>query len=277
MNLKHTRSEQSNVDLPPLGQPPLEQSPLEQTTTEQAPLEQISVPLQPPSVPRPSSKKKEVKARHVTFVHQAWYQLCRFSIWLIIKIFFRASYRGCRNIPGKGAVLVVANHQSFLDPPAVGVGVYRRMNYLARKTLFRFKPFGWLMDSVDAIPLDQEGIGFLGIKETLRRLKNNEMVLIFPEGARCYDGEIQPFKAGYVLLAVRSKATIVPTAVSGTFNAWPRGQKIPWFFWYPIKVEYGTPITYEEYSSLSEKELHEQVEKSIRVIYDRLQAKNKKE
>ena len=67
----------------------------------------------------------------------------------------------------EGGVLVVSNHQSHLDPPLIGIGCPRRMNYLARDTLFRFAPFAWLIRSVDAIPIDREGIGLGGIKEAL--------------------------------------------------------------------------------------------------------------
>ena len=217
------------------------------------------------------AKRSGPKARYVSFGHQVWYQFCKNCMWIVMKVFFFVRYKDKRNVPNHGPVLVVSNHQSFLDPPAVGAGILRRMNYLARKTLFRFKPFGWLIDSVDAIPLDQEGIGFAGIKETLRRLKNNEAVLIFPEGARSEDGEIQPFKAGFVTLAVRSKATIVPTAIAGAFEAWPRhGSPRPFR---PIRVQYGKPIPFEEYSAFSEEELHQRIENNIREMYESIRRK----
>lgn len=210
------------------------------------------------------------KQRHVSLIHSIWYQICRTSLWFAFKICFRVHYKGSRHLPGKGPVLVVANHQSFLDPPAIGCGVFRRMNFLARKTLFKFKPFGWLIDSVDAIPLDQEGIGFAGIKETLRRLKNDEAVLIFPEGSRCFDGQIAPFTSGYVTLAVRSQATIVPVAIAGAFEVFPRTRMFPSFFKRGIRIEYGKPLAYNDYADMSEEEIHQSVLHSIQEMFNRL-------
>ncbi len=215
-------------------------------------------------------KQKRRKERNVTWKHELWYHVC----WAVCKaamcILFRVRYTGRRNVPKKGPVLVVSNHQSFLDPPAIGAGVWRRMNYLARKQLFTFKPFALLIASVDAIPLDQDGIGFQGIKETIRRLRNKEMVLIFPEGSRSFDGAMVPFRQGYVNIAVKTDSVIVPTAIAGAFQAFPRQKKFPSVFKKGLTVEYGAPITPDDYKDLSEQELHDLVETRVREIFDRI-------
>ena len=150
-----------------------------------------------------------------------WYRLFQRMLQLAAVLAYRVRYSGWQTFRQEGGVLVVSNHQSHLDPPLVGIGCPRRMNYLARDTLFRFAPFGWLIHSVDAIPIDREGIGLGGIKEALKRLKRGEMVLIFPEGTRTHDGEIAPFRPGFTTLAVRSKAAILPVAIDGAFEAFP--------------------------------------------------------
>jgi len=86
-------------------------------------------------------------------------------------------------------VLVVSNHQSHFDPPLVGIGCWRQMNFVARESLMTFRPFGWLIRSIGAIPIDRDGIGLSGIKESLKLLKRGEMVLIFPEGTRTPPGQ----------------------------------------------------------------------------------------
>ena len=213
------------------------------------------------------------KQRHVTWKHELWYHVCWSFCWLAVKILFRARHRGARHVPRKGPVLVVSNHQSFLDPPAIGVGLWRRMNYLARKQLFTFKPFALLIASVDAIPLDQDGIGFQGIKETIRRLRNNEMVLIFPEGARSYDGNMVPFRKGYINIAVKTGSVIVPTAIAGAFQAYPRQKKYPSIFRKGLTIEYGAPITPDDYRGMKEEELHDLVESRVKEIFERINAK----
>jgi 1-acyl-sn-glycerol-3-phosphate acyltransferase len=172
-------------------------------------------------------------------------------------------YMGCKNIPPTGPVLVVSNHQSHFDPPLVGSGCWRRMNYVARETLFHFGPLGWLIRSLDAIPIDRDGMGLSGIKESLRRLKRGEMVLIFPEGARSRDGEISHFRPGFTALAVRSKAAILPVAIEGAFAAWPRTQTLP-SLGMNVHVLYGEPITPEEAARYDERQLAAEVERRVR-------------
>lgn len=220
-----------------------------------------------------SEKKQIKKQRVVTFGHQVWYQICRGTMWILLELLFRVRHRGRKNIPRKGPALIVSNHQSYIDPPAVGIGVFRRMNYLAKQGLFTSKFFGWLIRSVDAIPLDQEGIGFQGIKETLKRLRNGEMVLIFPEGRRSLDGELAPFRTGYVNIAVKSGATIVPTAIDGAWAAFPPQNKYPNLFKPSIRVEYGAPITPSDYANLSEEELHRLVESRVQELFEKIRRK----
>ncbi len=136
------------------------------------------------------------------------------------------------------------------------------MNFLARDTLFRSPVFAKLIASVNAIPIDRDGVGLGGIKETLRRLKRGEMVLVFPEGTRTPDGEIHPFRPGFTALAVRSKATIVPAAIEGAFDAWPRWQKFPKSG--TVRVHYGAPILPSQIQVTDDRELVAEVERRVR-------------
>ncbi len=234
------------------------------------------VTAQPAQSPGSHGKpsKRTTKKRIITRSHAFWYHFCQGALYVLLKILFRIKYINSQNVPKKGATLLVSNHQSFLDPPAIGCGYFRMTNFLARKTLFKFKPFGKLIDSVDAIPLETQGLGFQGIKETIRRLKNDEAVLIFPEGSRCFDGELAPFTSGYATLAVKSNATIVPVAIAGAFEAFPRTKKFPSPFKPPVKVEYGIPITPEEYSGKTDEEICRIVETQIKKIFERIRRRS---
>ena len=197
-----------------------------------------------------------------SLLNRLWYRLIQRSLQLAAVLVYRVRYSGRRHIPSEGGVLVVSNHQSHLDPPLVGIGCPRLMNYLARDSLFRFAPFGRFIHSINAIPIDREGIGLAGIKEALKRLKRGEMVLIFPEGTRSSDGEIAPFRPGFTTLAVRSKAAILPVAVDGAFQAFPRWRKFPG----PgrIRVHYGTPMLPAELVGRDDRELAAEVERRVR-------------
>src|SRR5262249_14976904 len=131
---------------------------------------------------------------------RAWYQFLHVACRVLGVAVYHIRCRGRGLVPKTGGVLVLSSHQSHFDPGLIGLACDRRLNYLARDTLFRFAPFRWLIKSLDAIPIDREGLGLGGLKETLKRLKREEMVLIFPEGTRTRDGEISPLKPGFCAL-----------------------------------------------------------------------------
>ncbi|MBN2474765.1 MAG: 1-acyl-sn-glycerol-3-phosphate acyltransferase [Pirellulales bacterium] len=200
--------------------------------------------------------------------NRLWYCFLRRMCQLVGVLAFGVRHTGRSNIPADGGVLVVSNHQSHFDPPLVGMACTRRMNYLARDTLFGFGPLRWLIRSLDAIPIDREGLGLSGIKESLRRLKRGEMVLIFPEGTRTPNGKIGPFRPGFTSLAIRSKAAILPVAIEGAYAAWPREHRFPRLGM--IRVHYGEPILPEEVEGYSERQLLAEVERRVRRCHARI-------
>ncbi|MCP4190242.1 MAG: 1-acyl-sn-glycerol-3-phosphate acyltransferase [Planctomycetaceae bacterium] len=192
-------------------------------------------------------------AKSRSFLQRITYDLTRLSARLASVICFQIRCEGREQIPISGGVLVCSNHQSYLDPVLIGMACDRRMNYLARDTLFDSKMLGWLMRWYDAIPIQRDGFGLSGIKETLKRLKREEMVLIFPEGTRTLTGQIGPLKPGFCSLARRGTVALLPVAIAGAFEAWPRGQKLPSRS--QIQIQFGPPIPPEEIAKLSDEQL----------------------
>jgi 1-acyl-sn-glycerol-3-phosphate acyltransferase len=155
-----------------------------------------------------------------------------FSYWVVFFIYvigFRLRTFGRRNVPRTGAILIVANHQSLLDPIAIGLGIRRHVHYLARKTLFRNPLFGLFLRTVNCVPIDQEGVGKDGIRNILERLEAGYPVLVFPEGNRTKDGQVAPLRPGIALLASRVRAPILPVGIVGAYDAWPRQRHWPTF------------------------------------------------
>ncbi|HYT90603.1 MAG TPA: lysophospholipid acyltransferase family protein [Gemmataceae bacterium] len=156
-------------------------------------------------------------------VHKLAYMLSATAM----PVFFRLRIEGGAHIPRTGPALLVANHQSFLDPILLGLCTPRALCYLARKSLFRNPFFAWLIRVLGAVPIDQQGVGKEGIKTILEQLQRGEAVVVFPEGERTRDGRMQPLRPGVHLLIKRTKAPIVPIGIAGAFDAWPRRHKLP--------------------------------------------------
>ncbi len=200
-----------------------------------------------------------------SLIKRIGYNLLRVFSRLTAVTLFRIRCKGRHRVPAEGGALVCSNHQSFFDPVLIGLTLDRRLNYLARKTLFRFAPFRWVIEFLDAIPIDRDGFGIGGIRETLKRLKRGEMVLIFPEGTRTKDGSVASIKPGFVALARRSRAALLPVGMDGAFDAWPRSSRFP----RPAKIHIciGEPISPETVVALSDDQLIEELERRIRVCY----------
>jgi 1-acyl-sn-glycerol-3-phosphate acyltransferase len=160
---------------------------------------------------------------------------------LVFRTLFRLEVRGAQKVPATGGVLIAANHASFLDPPAIGCCVHRPIFYFARKTLFDDRLMGWLLPKINAIPIDQEKPDLAGIRNALRLLKQGEGLLVFPEGARTFDGRLQDGKPGVGLLVAKSGVPVVPVRIRGTFEAWPRTRKT--IRLHKISVIFGDPVT----------------------------------
>jgi 1-acyl-sn-glycerol-3-phosphate acyltransferase len=157
-------------------------------------------------------------------------------------------------------VLLVANHQSHLDPVLVGVASPRQTGAMARHSLF-VGPLGWLIRSLGAVPIDRGKSAAAGFKQLLTALRQGETLLVFPEGTRTPDGQVHPFQPGFCALARRSGATIVPVAIDGAFAALPRGASVPRPK--PIHVSFCQPIAQQQAAGLADNRLVELVVQRI--------------
>ena len=167
--------------------------------------------------------------------------------WLACRAYYALYHRwhvlNVERIPLTGPVILAANHGSYLDPPLIGCGMPRPINYLARESLFRFPVFGWYLRQLNCVPVDRDGAGAAGLKGILDRLLHGGAVILFPEGTRSHDGRLQPARAGIGLTVIKSDAPVVPVRVFGTFEAWPRQRKLP----HPhrVTVKYGVAIDFK--------------------------------
>ncbi|MGC6455503.1 MAG: lysophospholipid acyltransferase family protein [Coraliomargaritaceae bacterium] len=151
---------------------------------------------------------------------------------------------GLQHVPQHGSVIFAANHVSYFDPPAIGCRVLRQINYFARDTLFRGL-FGKGLIAIGTIPVARNNADVTSLKAIFRSLKNNGAVAIYPEGTRSPDGQLQEPKPGAGMIACKSRATVIPVRLFGTFEAYGRGSKLP-LFGGRIHITYGQPMSPDE-------------------------------
>ncbi len=157
-----------------------------------------------------------------------WIGFCQPIFWVLLRLLWGYRFFHAKRIPAEGGVLMVCNHQSYLDLPVLGAGIlHRQFCSMARHTLFRNRIFAALIRSVNAFPVDQEKADVKSLRDAVNMLKAGKLVLVFPEGARSPDGHVQPFQPGLMLLIRRSKCRVVPMAVDGAWDVWPIHQKWP--------------------------------------------------
>ena len=167
------------------------------------------------------------------------YTLCK----TVAHIGFQYRAFGQENIIEDGPAIMAANHQSYLDPPLVGITCRAELYFLARKTLFENKLFGSILSRVNALPVDLSKGDLTAVRTVINLLKQGHRTVIFPEGTRSLTGEIQQARPGIGMIIAKTLAPVVPMRIFGSFQAWPKGGKITP---YPVTVVVGRPIRFNQ-------------------------------
>jgi 1-acyl-sn-glycerol-3-phosphate acyltransferase len=173
---------------------------------------------------------------------QGVYGFCHYWLNATFEMFFRGEVVGLENLPRSGAFLMAANHASHLDPPFIGSQVPRQMCFFARKTLWSTRFMSWWLDAVGTIPVDRDGGQDVGaLKRVLRALADGKVMILFPEGTRSPDGNLQTPKPGVGFIVAKTQVPVVPVRIFGSFEAFGKGSKLP-RFGSPITIVFGHPI-----------------------------------
>ena len=163
---------------------------------------------------------------------------------LVGRLCFRLRIMHRERMIQTGPVILAMNHQSYLDPPLAGIACDRAIYFLARRTLMDLPLLGWLLPKLNVIPVNQEGIDRSALKALIRVLKSGNAALVFPEGARTLDGNLQPAQPGMGLVIAKTLAPVVPMRIFGAHEALPRGGG--GLHLVPITVVVGEPIFFTE-------------------------------
>ena len=170
-----------------------------------------------------------------------WYLLGYSLSKTLAKTFFNYRVIGAENMIEEGPCIIAANHCSYLDPPLVGVACKRAIHYLARKSLLDVPILGPILPELNVIPVDQKNADRSALMGAIRVIRNGGAVLIFPEGTRSPDGNLQPSQPGIGMIVAKTGAPVVPVRIFGSFDALPRSRKR--ISLASVQVVIGKPLT----------------------------------
>jgi 1-acyl-sn-glycerol-3-phosphate acyltransferase len=174
------------------------------------------------------------------------YGVCHYMLRVMFDMFFRGEVAGLQNLPKQGGFLLAANHASFIDPPMIGCHLSRQIAYFARKTLWNGRLAAWWLDTVGTIPVDRDGgQDVSAIKRVLRALKDERGLILFPEGTRTPDGQLQSAKPGVGFIACKTQVPVVPVRIFGSFEAFGKGGRLR--LGTPVTVVFGRPMLPRDY------------------------------
>jgi 1-acyl-sn-glycerol-3-phosphate acyltransferase len=167
-----------------------------------------------------------------------------FRVWL--KSITRIRIEGAVDeIPREGPVIVAANHSSNLDVPVLGSSLMprlgRRLQWLGKKEVFDWPVVGWVARNGGVHAVDRSTADIDAFRLASRILDEGHALFVFPEGTRSHDGRLGEGRDGVAVLALRTGAPIVPVGISGSYERWPRGQRLP----HPgghVTVRVGSPF-----------------------------------
>ena len=169
-------------------------------------------------------------------------------LWILVNVlgrmFLRYRTSGTEHIPKTGGIVLAANHASYADIPLLGCGVGRRLWYLGRSNLFPNLLFNKILKALGWIPLRPERLDRRAFGVAQQLLKEGKAVVIFPEGTRTHNGELQPGKPGIGVIVAEARCPVIPVYIQGTYDFLPMGSSWPRLS--RVKVKFGQPLSFSE-------------------------------
>lgn len=168
------------------------------------------------------------------------YQVVRFLIQVIAKLYWRVSFEGKENVPENGAFVLAPIHRSFIDFGIVSGVTRRRMRYMGKESLWNSKALGWFISTLGAFPVNRGAPDREALRRTLDLLDRGEPLVLFPEGTRRSGPVIEHLHEGAAFVACKAGVPIVPVGIGGSERALPKGRRLP----RPVKIHVlvGEPL-----------------------------------
>lgn len=160
------------------------------------------------------------------------YQAVRGLARLLCRLYWRIEIEGAANVPETGPVILAPVHRSNVDFLVATQVTRRKVFYMAKDTLWRYRRFGQFLQWGGAFPVHRQGADRLAVARSQTVLDNGGVLILFPEGTRRSGPVVDSLLEGAAFLAARTGAPIVPVGIGGSDAVMPKGSK----FVRPVKV-----------------------------------------
>lgn len=206
------------------------------------------------------------------------YRIVRGIFWLFCKGFWRLSVEGAEHLPATGAFVLAPIHRSNIDTPLVACITTRRMRFMGKESMWKFKTPGRLFSALGAFPVNREVVDRDALRKAIEVVEGGEPLVIFPEGTRQTGPLVMPLFEGAAFVASRTGVPIIPVGIGGSERAMPKGAK----YLRPVKVHLvvgapiPAPVAPEGTARVPRTAVHAATERlagDLQVLFDRAQAR----
>lgn len=196
------------------------------------------------------------------------YRVAQTISYTYFRLFHGFRVKGLENIPKDKPFILACNHLSFFDPPAIGCKIPRNLHYFARDSLF-FWPLGLLISSLNSIPVNRGQLDLGTLRKVLKVLKNGHPILVFPEGTRSEDGELQDPQKGLGLLVAKSSVGVIPARIYGSGKAFGKKHLIP-RIGRKIYINIGVEISFDDPKDVKSKKNYLEISTKVMSAIEKL-------
>lgn len=181
----------------------------------------------------------------------SYYRLAQTLVRTLWPLVGRLDVDGLEHVPDEGPFLLIANHQSYLDPILLQAVVRRPIHTMAKSTEFSNPITAPILKKLKSFPVRRFEIDPQAIRITLRHLAAGRGVGIYIEGERSWDGRLQPPRLGTVRLGLKAGVPVVPCGISGAYESWPRWSKLRRG---RVRIRLGRPLRFPQLDTRAERE-----------------------
>ena len=151
-----------------------------------------------------------------------FYRAVRNAAWFLCKLIFPTKVVGAENVPADGPVLICSNHVSMVDPVLIATSFKRQITFMAKKELFATKFTNWFFTNLGMVPVDRGASDIAAMRVCIEALNEGRLLGIFPQGHRYKQDEKRELQNGAAMMALRSKAVVIPAHVSAPLKVFRR-------------------------------------------------------